>query len=106
MYSRIKSKNDEQKLVYAEKKPSLQNEDDEIIETTVMKYDLEQLKQLLIQTVMGFTIIGAMYYKWGYLRPFLLQSVLGPKALFSNHLIQVHILGREAIVIDVNLRVP
>lgn len=98
MYSRISSKKDEQKLVYAEKKPSFQNEDDQIIETTVMKYDLEQLKQLAIQTVMGAAIISVMYYKWGYLRPLLLQSVLGPKALISNPLIQIHIFGREALV--------
>ena len=99
MYSKIQSKKDEQKLVYAEKKPSLQNEDDTVVETTVMKYDLEQLKQLAIQTVMGAVIISVMYYKWGYLRPLLLQSILGPKALVGNPLIQIHILGKEAMVI-------
>jgi hypothetical protein len=64
-----------------------------VVETTNKDYDLSQLKQLVTQTVMGVAIIAFMHFKYGYLRPLLLQSVLGFRTLYSTPLIQVWVLG-------------
>lgn len=37
-----------------------------------------------------------MHYKWGYLRPLLLQSILGLKTLFGAPIVRVWILGTAA----------
>jgi hypothetical protein len=95
IYSKVTSKKDQTKLTYSEPKPSFQNEDPELIETTFMEYDIKQLKQLLTQTAIGVLIISFMYYKWGYLRPLLLQSVLGLKSFFGTPIVEVHILGKD-----------
>ena len=62
-----------------------------------MDYDLSQLKALLFQTVLGATIIVAMHLKWGYLRPLLLQSVLGLRTFSAAPIVQVYILGKTPV---------
>lgn len=69
--------------------------------TTNRDYDLGQARQLATQTLMGGSIvlfiaaaiIVVMHYQWGYLRPLLLQSVLGFKTLAGAPIVQVWVLG-------------
>lgn len=67
-----------------------------IIQTTVVEYDQSQAKSLAGQTLMGVVLIIIMHYNWGYLRPLLLQSVLGFRTLASAPIVQVWIFGRAA----------
>jgi hypothetical protein len=61
-----------------------------------MEYDLQQAKALAGQTLMGATILAFMHYQWGYLRPLLLQSVLGFRTLAQAPIVQVWIAGYKA----------
>ncbi len=67
-----------------------------MVQTTVGDYDLSQVKSLFFQTVMGAAIVVFMHLKWGYLRPLLLQSVLGLKTLSAAPIVQVYVLGYKA----------
>ncbi|KAJ3324077.1 hypothetical protein HDV06_000618 [Boothiomyces sp. JEL0866] len=96
IYTRIKSKKDQTKLVYSEPKAPFSTEEPALTRTTFEEYDIGQIKTLLFQTFTGIAIIGFMHFKWGYLRPLLLQSVLGLRTLSSAPLVQVWVFGKEA----------
>lgn len=68
IYYKIKAKNDVTKLVYSEPKNPFQAEEPEPIVTTIMAYDIQQVKTLATQTLMGVAIISVMHYNWGYMR--------------------------------------
>lgn len=70
--------------------------DVEVIQTTVQEYDISQVKSLLTQTLLAIGIIGFMHFRLGYMRPLLLQSVLGLRSVYSVPLFQVHVLGKAA----------
>lgn len=96
IYWRINKKNDETKLTYSEPKNPFSAEENPIIQTTYKEYDLGQAKALATQTLMGVAIIAFMHYQWGYLRPLLLQSVLGFRTLAAAPVVQVWLFGRVA----------
>ena len=54
---------------------------------------MSQVKSLFFQTVLGAAVVVFMHVKWGYLRPLLLQSVLGLKTLAAAPIVQVYVLG-------------
>ncbi|KAI8911057.1 inorganic phosphate transporter Pho88, partial [Gorgonomyces haynaldii] len=60
------------------------------------EYDLGQAKALAFQNVLGAAIIVFMHLKWGYLRPMLLQSVLGLRTLSAAPIVQVYLFGKPA----------
>jgi hypothetical protein len=45
---------------------------------------------------MGVVIISLMHYQWGYLRPLLLQSILGFRTLAAAPVVQVWLFGQKA----------
>ena len=45
---------------------------------------------------MGVVIISVMHYKWGYLRPLLLQSILGFRTFAAAPIVQVWLFGKAA----------
>ncbi|KAJ3000021.1 hypothetical protein HDV02_000973 [Globomyces sp. JEL0801] len=89
---------DQTELIYKDAKPSFNaaDQEPELIKTNFRDYDVSQLKSLAFQTVLGVVIIAVMHFKYGYLRPLLLQSVLAFKTLYGVPLIKVHILGFPA----------
>ncbi|KAJ3360873.1 hypothetical protein HDU91_004244 [Kappamyces sp. JEL0680] len=93
IYWSVGKKNDKTKLVYSEAKSPFAAEEPPIIQTTNCEYDLQQARALAGQTLMGAVILFFMNYQWGYLRPFLLQSILGFKTLASAPIVQVWVLG-------------
>jgi hypothetical protein len=97
MYTKISKKNDETKLVYSEPPKPMSGDEPEIITISVKDYDLKQLKQLATQTLIGLGIVSAMHFKWGYLRPLLLQTVLGFRTLYQTPIVKVVLLNFEAV---------
>ena len=88
-YVRVSSSNDVSVLVYTEQTspfdPAI-----ETVTTTVREHDAKQVQTLLFQTCLGVAIVAFMHLKWGYLRPLLLQSVLGLRTVFATPLVQVN----------------
>jgi hypothetical protein len=66
-----------------------------VIQTTNSDYDKSQAKQLVTQIAIGLAIIGVMHFKYGYLRPLLLQSVLGFRTLAAAPVVKVWLFGQE-----------
>lgn len=54
------------------------------------------MKKALQQVLIGVLITSGIHYKWGYLQPLLLQSLLNPTNLVSSPLFQIYFLGHEA----------
>ena len=67
-----------------------------MIQTTVTDYDQKQVRNTALQTFMAIGIISLMHVKFGYLRPLLLQSIMGLRTIYTSHLFKVYILGKPA----------
>ncbi|KAJ3046567.1 hypothetical protein HK102_013132, partial [Quaeritorhiza haematococci] len=70
--------------------------DVEAISTNIHDYDLKQLRQQLNQIALGVSILAFIHFKFGYIRPLVLQSVLSLKTLYGTQLVQVHLVGKSA----------
>jgi len=64
-------------------------------EQTIQEYDMEKLKEALKQPLMGFVILGGIYYKWGSLMPLVMQVLMTPLQLYEAPLTQIHIFGKN-----------
>ncbi|ORX89470.1 inorganic phosphate transporter [Basidiobolus meristosporus CBS 931.73] len=92
--TRIKAKNDTTPLTYTEPKPMAQEQTE--ITTTVRDYDLGELQKQVKQTLISVAILGFIHYKWGYIQPLFLQSILPLKSACETKLFKVHILNKPA----------
>ncbi|KAJ2843671.1 phosphate transporter (Pho88), partial [Coemansia brasiliensis] len=66
------------------------------IVTTVAKYDLAETAKLQKSTLFTAAIVVFMHFKFGYIQPLILQSLLPLLNLYKNPLFQIHILGKPA----------
>jgi len=64
-------------------------------EQTTKEYDMEKLKEAVKQPLMGFVILGGVYYKWGSVMPLVMQMLMTPMQLYEAPLTQIHLLGKE-----------
>jgi len=64
-------------------------------EQTTKEYDLEKLKEAAKQPIMGFVILGGIYYKWGSLMPLVMQVLMTPMQLYEAPLTQIHMMGKK-----------
>ena len=96
IYLKVRAAQDKTQLVYNDVKNPFDPSDKEVVKTTNLEYDTEQTRTLLTQTLTTIAMIVFMHLQWGYLRPMLLQTVLGFRTLWSNALFKVYILGQPA----------
>merc|ERR1740121_2932889 len=61
------------------------------------EYDQSKFNEQLKQAVMGFVILGGIYYKWTYLMPLVLQILMTPMQLYESPLFQLHVLGKQDV---------
>ncbi|KAJ1549040.1 hypothetical protein HK405_010833 [Cladochytrium tenue] len=66
------------------------------INTTVKEYDLSKNNEQLQQYFITLGLMIFMHFQWGYLRPLIIQSLLGLRTLYSVPLFQVYILDKKA----------
>ncbi|KAJ3015164.1 hypothetical protein HKX48_004745 [Thoreauomyces humboldtii] len=97
VYMKVSAKNDQTPMIYEESKGVIDPGNSETIRTTVRDYDVKKLVEQIRSQALAIAMIGFMHFKWGYLRPLLLQSILGLKAIYQAQLVQVHILGRPTV---------
>ncbi|KAJ1724262.1 phosphate transporter (Pho88) [Coemansia erecta] len=90
----IQQKNDSTELEYDDPTPG---SDQGRIKTTVAKYDLGELSKLQKSTLFTVAIVGFMHFKFGYIQPLILQSLLPLLNLYKNQLFQIYVLGKPAV---------
>merc|ERR1712194_788002 len=75
-------------------------------EQTPKEYDMDKFYEQAKQAVMGFCILGGVYYKWQYLMPLVLQVLMTPMQLFESPLFQLHILKKTDVTRPFPIRTP
>jgi len=66
----------------------------EACEQSTKDYDKGKFGEQLKQAVMGFCILGGIYYKWQYLMPLVLQIIMTPLQLYESPLVKLHLMGK------------
>lgn len=62
---------------------------------TAKEYDMAKLKEAVKQPLMGFLILGGIYYKWRSLMPLVMQVLMTPMKIYEDPLTQIHLMGKE-----------
>ncbi|KAJ3309040.1 hypothetical protein HDU76_003744 [Blyttiomyces sp. JEL0837] len=92
--TKIFDRNDKTPLVYTEMKSFLEQEVI-TVNTTNQGHDLkksyEQFQQILLQII----VMALLHFRFGYIRPLLIQTVLGLRSISINPLFEVYILGKD-----------
>ncbi|KAJ2634789.1 hypothetical protein GGF40_003992 [Coemansia sp. RSA 1286] len=90
----IQQKNDNSEFEYDDPTPGSQGGR---IKTSVCKYDLGELSKLQKSTLFTVAIVGFMHFKFGYVQPLILQSIMPMMNMYKNQLFQIHVLGKPAV---------
>ncbi|KAH6594986.1 hypothetical protein BASA50_004765 [Batrachochytrium salamandrivorans] len=97
LYFRIRAKKDTTALIYNETKNPFAPSDVKVIQTTVGEYDQEQVKTFFTQALTAVAVLAFMHFKWGYLRPLFIQSIMSLWTLYCSPLVQIHYLGKPTV---------
>ncbi|KAG0744803.1 hypothetical protein G6F57_003221 [Rhizopus arrhizus] len=94
----IKQKNDQTILKYVE--PATQSWDgtetaDQLVNTTIMEYDVNEVKKTAKQSLIGIAVTAVIHLKFGYIQPLLVQSILGFKTFLTTKEARIHIWGAQ-----------
>ncbi|KAJ3230117.1 hypothetical protein HDU81_004769 [Chytriomyces hyalinus] len=95
--TKITEKNDKTVLVYTEAKSFLEPKNVETVTTTVKEYDIKKTNEAFQQTGMAILMMSVMHFQFGYIRPLLLQAVMGLRALATTQLFEIYIMGKPAV---------
>ncbi|KAG0002875.1 hypothetical protein BGZ65_002246, partial [Modicella reniformis] len=93
---RIRSKKDTTVLKYLDEPKAFSGEQAKVITTTNMDYDLEQNNQARKQVLIGLALMVFLYFKFGVIRPLVVQSILPVKNALQSKWAQVHLFGKPA----------
>ncbi|KAJ2452609.1 phosphate transporter (Pho88) [Coemansia sp. RSA 2336] len=91
--TQIQARNDTTALEYDDPTPGSQQGR---VVTTVAKYDLAEIAKLQKSTLFTAAIVVFMHFKFGYIQPLILQSLLPLLNLYKSPLFQIHVLGKPA----------
>lgn len=93
--SQIKQQRDHKTLKYVEPAP-IGTEEPKPITTTVMDYDLSQLRALFKAQFTGLALMALMHLYFKYTNPLLIQSILPLKSALEAKLVKIHVFGQPA----------
>lgn len=93
---RIKRISDKTKIQVTEKQNPLSSEPPKVTEMTIMEYDLKLVQEFIRQTTISLCILLFMHYKWEFIQPLIIQSILPLKAAIFLPIFQIHLLRRPA----------
>ncbi|KAL2919100.1 phosphate transporter (Pho88) [Polyrhizophydium stewartii] len=96
IYTRIRAKKDKTELIYNESKFPFSSTPPETIRSTVGAYDEEQVRSLVTQNLTTVAVLLFITFRFGYLRPLVIQSVMALRQISTTPLFRVHILGEAA----------
>ncbi|KAI8377234.1 inorganic phosphate transporter Pho88 [Choanephora cucurbitarum] len=99
LISKIKQKHDQTVLKYVE--PASQNWDgseapDRLVNTTIMDYDIAEVNKGIKQSAGGILMIALLHFKFGFIQPLLVQSILGFKTFLMTKEARIHLWGSPA----------
>ncbi|KAL6720334.1 phosphate transporter (Pho88) [Lecanora helva] len=95
--SKINQKKDRTTLKYVEPPPMGSAEEGKLVTTTVQSYDLQQMRGMYKQLLIGVGMMGVMHLYMKYTNPLLVQSIIPLKGAFEGNLFKIHILGQPAV---------
>ncbi|KAI9364168.1 inorganic phosphate transporter Pho88 [Pilaira anomala] len=70
---------------------------DQLINTTVMDYDIAEVHKTVKQSAMGILMITFLHFKFGYIQPLLVQSILGFKTFLMTKEVRIHYWGSPTV---------
>ncbi|KAJ3083575.1 hypothetical protein BCR33DRAFT_722317 [Rhizoclosmatium globosum] len=94
--NKIEEKNDKTALIYTEAKSMFDPKNVETITTTVKEYDAKKADETMQQTVLAVVMMGIMHFQFGFIRPLLLQAIMGLRNVYTTPLFELYILGKPA----------
>ncbi|KAF2273165.1 inorganic phosphate transport PHO88 [Westerdykella ornata] len=94
--AQINKENDMTVVKYVEPAPMGSGEEPKFVATTVKAYDLQQLRQLFKNQLMGVGMMAFMHLYLKYTNPLLIQSIIPLKGAFEGNLVKIHLLGHPA----------
>ncbi|KAJ1994840.1 phosphate transporter (Pho88) [Dimargaris cristalligena] len=92
----IKQKNDLTALKYKEP-ASVSHPQGQDVETTFRDHDLAEVDKQMKSVAITMAMLGFMNYKWGFIQPLFLQSVLPLKTFFTSNLVKIHLFHKAAV---------
>ncbi|KAJ3028052.1 UNVERIFIED_CONTAM: hypothetical protein HDU68_002568 [Siphonaria sp. JEL0065] len=95
--NKISEKNDKTPLIYTEAKSMFDPKNVETITTTVKEHDTKKSNEALQQGVLAIAMMCVMHFQFGFIRPLLLQSILGLRTLSATPLFELYILNKPAV---------
>lgn len=95
IYRRIKSISDKSKISVTEPAKPFTNDPPVVKEMTVEEYDEGKIKEYLKESLIALLILSFLHWKYEFVQPLLIQSVLRVKSAFSLPIIQIHVFRKE-----------
>ena len=65
-------------------------------EMTIQEHDLKEVQKALMAMFMPLVMISVMHWKWEFIRPLVMQSIMMPLTLSDNKLFKIYLLGHSA----------
>lgn len=93
----IQKKNDTTALEYDDPAAQSSQSSSPRIVTTVCRYDISEVAKLQKSTMFTVAVVVFMHFKFGYIQPLILQSILPLLNMYKNPLFQIHVMGRPAV---------
>ncbi|KAJ9078758.1 phosphate transporter (Pho88) [Entomophthora muscae] len=97
-HKEIIRQNDSKEISYVEKPSMLVDEGNGAVTiiATHCEYDSDELKKFARNSFLSVAISVFLHFKFGYLQPIFIQSVMPLKNLMSNPIVRIHLLKHPA----------
>ncbi|ORZ22313.1 inorganic phosphate transporter [Absidia repens] len=90
----VRKKNDQTVLRYVEAGPQGwdgSTQPDRIVNTTVLEYDVAEIKKGIKQSFTGIAMIAFLHLQFHYVQPLIMQSILGFKTFLVSKEARIHL---------------
>jgi len=96
IYRGISHKPDNTLLKVTEPAPAFSGAEAVTKDMTVSDYDMAELRKFIQQTAISLCLLSFLHYKYDYVQPLILQSILPFKNVWSMPLFKIHVLKKAA----------
>jgi len=95
LYTAVSSSKDETKVTVTTP-PDMSNPEPREEEITYAEHDFREFKKLAPQQIITILIMTVMHWKYDFVRPIVMQSVMLPITILKMPLVKVYLLGKKA----------
>jgi len=96
IYRRVNSISDQSKIQVTEPPKPFTNDPPVIKEMTVQQYDQSKVMEYVKESSIALIILSLLHWKYDFVQPLLIQSILRLKSAFSLPIIQIHVFRKKA----------